>query len=465
MTFTSTITRSLPGLGALRAEFGGELHAPGEAVYDTARQAWSLGADLRPALIALPRTAADVVAIVRYARTAGLRVAPQSTGHNALPLRGLEETILLKTSLMRGVDLDLRARRARAEAGALVADVLDPASEHGLAILSGSSPDVGIVGYALGGGVGFAGRAHGLCANTVTAIEVVLADGRPVRCDAETRPELFWALRGGGGSYAIVTAIELELIPMPELYGGAMLWPWERAGEILRAWLDWTRTAPESATTSATILQVPPLPDIPEPLRGRQFVRIDGAVVAGEAQARAILAPLRALEPEIDLFAPCAPAFLSRLHMDPEEPVAVVSDHALLEDLTPEVVERLVDAAGPDSGSPLLMVELRHWGGAVGRVPANAGALGRIPTEYGLFAAGMPMGPGMAEAIEDALAGVRDAVAPVLSERVYLNLAERPTDTSTVFAPDTFTALQAVKAKVDPDDLIHANHPVAPAAS
>jgi hypothetical protein len=242
-----------------------------------------------------------------------------------------------------------------------------------------------------------------------------------------------------------------------------MLWPWERAGEVLHAWRRWTLDAPDSVTTSARILQVPPAPEIPEMVRGRQFVVIDGAVLGAPAYAEEVLADLRALQPEIDLFAIAPPAALSHLHMDPEHPVPAMGDHQMLEELPAEAIDQLVAVAGCGSGSPLLSVELRHAGGALSRVPAGAGACGRLEASYILFAVGSPMTPEMGAAIPPRLSQVMAALSPWKAERPYLNFAEAPTDTSTAFSADAFAALQAVKAEYDPYDLIHANHAIAPA--
>ncbi|QEC49466.1 FAD-binding oxidoreductase [Baekduia soli] len=452
------------GLDSLRSRFAGELHAPGDAGYDDARQAWNLAVDQRPALVALPRDADDVSALMGFARANALRIAPQGTGHNANARGSVADSILVRTTLMRGVEIDPVARRARVEAGALWMDVTAPASEHGLAALAGSSPDVGVVGYTLGGGIGWLARALGLACNSVTAIEVVTADGEQLRCDEDRHPELFWALRGGTGSFGVITALELELFPLPEVYQGVMLWPWERSREILRAWHEWTLDAPEAVTTSARILQIPPMPDIPEAFRGRQFVAIDGAVMGTEAYAAEVLAPLRALEPAMDLFAMAPPAGLVHVHMDPEHPVPGIGGHAMLDELTPEAIDALVDVAGPGTDSPMLAVELRHLGGALARVPARAGATARLEAAYILFAVGVPVTPELAEAIPARLAALKAAVAPWAAERVYLNFAEEPTDTRSAYGEDAFAALQAVKAEYDPFDLIHANHPIAPAS-
>ena len=461
------ITSARPALAidALRAGFSGALHLPGDAGYDDARQAWNLTAVQTPPLVAEPHSAADVVAVIRFARENGLRVAPQGTGHNAQARAGADESILLNLRRMRGVEIDFENRSARVEAGALCADLTAPASELGLAPLAGSSPDVGLVGYTLGGGLGWLARAFGMCCNSVLSFDVVTGDGEELHVDAEHHPELFWALRGGTGSPAVITAMELRLIATPELHAGAMLWPWERASEILHAWREWTRDAPETVTTSARILQVPPFPDIPEMVRGRQFVVIDGAVVGSGAYAGEVLASLRALEPEIDLFAAAPPVALSHLHMDPEAPVPGIGDHQLLEELPAEAIDALVALGGHASGSPLLAVELRHLGGAIARVPDGAGARSHIAAPYVFFAVGVPATPELAAAIPGSLAAMKAALAPWKAEGEYLNFAEHPVDVSTAFDADTFAALQAVKAKYDGDDTIHANHAIAPAAN
>jgi hypothetical protein len=451
-------------LDTLRSQLTGNVHAPGDAGYDDARAAWNLIADQRPVFVAEPRTADDVAAVVRFAAANGLRVAPQGTGHNAQARAGVDESILLNTRLMRGVEIDFEHRSARVEAGALCADLTGPASELGLAALAGSSPDVGLVGYTVGGGIGWLARAFGMCCNSVLSFDVVTGDGEQLHVDADQHPELFWALRGGTGSPAVITAMELRLIAVPELFAGAMLWPWEQASAVLHAWREWTLDAPETVTTSARILQVPPFPEIPDAVRGRQFVVIDGAVLGSEAYAAEVLAPLRALAPEIDMFAASAPIALSYLHMDPEQPVPGIGDHALLSDVTAATIDALVEAAGHASGSPLLAVELRHVGGALARVAPGAGARSHIAAPYIYFSVGVPMTPELAAAIPARQAEIKDALTPWIAPGAYLNFAEEPTDLSEAFAPTAFATLQAVKATYDPRDTIHANHAIAPAS-
>jgi len=361
----------------------------------------------------------------------------------------MEDVVLVRTGEMRRVEIDAARRVAYVEAGALWSDVTVPASEHGLAALSGSAPDVGVVGYTVGGGLGWLGRRYGLASERVIGFDVVTADGRLVRADRDSEPDLFWALRGGGGSYAAVIGLEMELIPVPAVTGGMMLFDWERAREVVQAWRAWTEIAPETATTSCRIMQIPDMPTLPEFVRGRGVVIIDGAVVGPAADASAVLAPLRALAPEMDTFADVPPAALSYIHMDPEEPMPAVSTHAMLDTLTPEVVDAIVDRFGAGSGSPLMMVELRHAGGALAR--PGTGALGRLAGEYVMFAGCVGI-PELADVTAAAFGRLHETVAPCASDRVYANFAERRCTPEAVYG-DAATRLRAIRIAYDPDGL------------
>ena len=383
------------GLAALRDLVDGQVVLPGEEAWDLARQAWNLAADQRPVAVAYTETAADVAAVVGYARVRGLRVATQTTGHFAGSLDDFEDTILVKTSRMRGLEIDPEARTARAEAGVLWEEVVLAAAEHGLAGLAGTSPDVGVVGYTLGGGVGWLARRHGLAANSVVAVELVTADGRIVRADRDTEPDLFWAVRGGGGSFGIVTAIEFALYPVAEVYAGILFFPFERAAEVLNAWSTWVEDTPDELTSAGRLMQFPPIPDIPEPMRGRSFVMVEAAFIGSEEEGAAVLRPLRELGPEMDTFAMIPASELRFLHMDPPQPVPNAGDGMALAELTPEAVDALVAVAGPGSRSPLISVELRQLGGAVAAERPEHGAVGHLEAAFALFGVGMAFDPEM----------------------------------------------------------------------
>jgi FAD/FMN-containing dehydrogenase len=457
-----SVALSASDVVALRSRIAGDVVVPGDPSWDAARAAWNLAVDQRPAAVVLPESADDVVAAVVAARDGGLRVAAQGTGHNAAPLGDLSGTVLIKTERMRSVVVDAAAKRVRVEAGVTWGEVIGPVQEHGLAALAGSSHDVGVVGYTLGGGLSWLARSKGLSANSVHAIEIVLADGTLVRTDARTEPDLFWALRGGGGSFGVVTAIELELHEIPEVYAGMLVFPWERSAEVLHAWREWTETVPEEVTSVGRILQVPPLPEIPEPVRGRQLVVVEVIYTGDAISGDALVRPLRDLGAEIDTIHQIPTAELITLHMDPPGPVPGKGDGGMIETVTAETIDALVAAAGPGSGSPLLSVELRHAGGAVGRTAPHHGAASALDGEFVMFAVGMALTPEMAAAVEQHVDVVKAALAPWDAGKRYLNFAERRFDTRAAFSAGTYARLRAVKTLVDPENLFRANHPIEP---
>jgi FAD/FMN-containing dehydrogenase len=451
------------GVGVLRDLIEGHLVLPGEDGWELARQAWNLAADQHPAAVVFVETAADVAAVVDYARVRGLRVTTQATGHFAGSLDGFEDTILVKSSRMRGLEIDPETRTARAEAGVLWEEVSVAAAEHGLAGLAGSSPDVGVVGYTLGGGVGWLARRYGLAANSVVAVELVTADGRIVRADRETEPDLFWAVRGGGGSFGIVTAIEFALYPVAEVYAGVLFFPFERAAEVLNAWSAWVEDTPEEITSAGRLMQFPPIPDIPEPMRGRSFVLVEAAYMGSEEEGAELLAPLRELGPELDTFAAIPASELRFLHMDPPQPAPAAGDGMALAELTPEAVDALVAVAGPGSGSPLLSVELRQLGGAVAAERPEHGAVGHLEASFALYGVGMALDEEMEAAVKVHAQTVKDALAPWAEARGYFNFSDRPLDGQSLYPPATYLRLQEIKAAYDPDELFRASHPIRPA--
>ncbi len=453
-------------LRGLDGALSGRVIAPGEADWDEARLAWNLAVDQQPAAVARPETVADVQAVVEFARRRDLRVAPQGTGHNAHGLEGkLERSILLKTDRMRGVTIDARRRRARVEAGALWQDVTVPAAEHGLAALAGSSPDVGVVGYTLGGGLSWLSRKYGLAANNVAAIELVTAEGEHLRADHEHHPDLFWALRGGGGSFGVVTAIEIELFPVTQVYAGAMFWPQEKAREVLQAWREWTEwSLPDEIISVGRLLNPPPLPEVPEPVRGKRFVVVEAMYLGEEAEAIELLRPLRALCPAMDTFATVPATALSHLHMDPEHPVAGKGDGMLIDAPSAEMIDAFLGAATGEAGSALLSAELRQLGGAIARPAPEHGATSSIDAAYAMFAVGAAPVPEVLEVVDAQVTGVKEALAPFDHGSTYLNFAERPRDPRELYRHEyTYRRLRTVKWAYDADELIQSNHPIPPA--
>jgi hypothetical protein len=444
----------------------GRVATPGDSDWDGARQAWNLAADQRPVAVAFVDGADDVAAVIGFARDHGLRVAAQGTGHGAVALGPLDDTILIRTERMRGIEIDPEARTARVEAGALAMELGEAAQAHGMCSLPGSAPDVGVAGYTLGGGLSWLGRRHGFACNRVAAIELVAADGEARRVDGETDEDLFWALRGGGGGYAVVTALELRLLPLAEVYAGALVFPAEVGADAVRAYRDWAEEMPDEVTSIVRFLRPPPVPDVPEPLRDRPLLTIDAACIGSEADGERTIAPLRELgEPIMDTFAQIPAAALNRIHMDPEQPVPALGHHDLIRELPDEAIDAFVDIVGPDAGSPLLLAELRHVGGALGRAPDGAGALDRLDARFVMLGIGMPMTPELGEAIDARLDLLVETMQPWAGEGGYFNFAERPADVDAILSAETCARLREVKDRWDPDGTIVANHALAPAAA
>jgi FAD binding domain-containing protein len=438
----------------------GHVATPGDSDWDEARQAWNLAADQQPSAVALVESADDVAKVLNFATANDLKVAGQGTGHGAVPLGSLEDAILIKTARMR--DVTTEGEKARVEAGALAEDVADAAIKDGRCSMPGTSPNVGITGFTLGGGLSWLGRKYGWACNRVSAIELVTADGEARTVDAGSDPDLFWALRGGGGGYAIVTALHLELLPVAEAYAGGLLFQSEVGADALRRYRDWAASAPEEAATLIRFLNLPPIPDVPEPLRGQSLLAIAGAFLGTQEEGEKAFAPLREIgEPVMDTFTQMPAPGLTRIAMDPEPPVPGLGHHRVLNEISDEAIDAFVENAGPDSGSPLLLAELRHLGGALARPAENGGALSKLDGEFVMLGIGMLMDPAMREPIEGQLDKLSDAMKPWVAEGGYYNYAERSCDVDEILPADICERLRQVKRSWDPDDLIRANHSLA----
>jgi hypothetical protein len=436
--------------------------APGDADWDEVRLGWNLAADLNPAAVAFAQSAGDVAAVVGFAAANGLRVTGQGTGHGGFGLPPLEDTILIKTEGMRGIEIDPDASTARIEAGVLSLELGEAGQPHGLCGMPGSSPDVGITGYTLGGGLSWLGRKHGFACNRVTAIELVTADGEARTVNADDDADLFWALRGGGGGDAIVTALHMDMLELPEVYAGALLFPAEVGADAVRTYRDWAADQPDEVSSVVRFVTPPPFPDVPEPIRGRPLLTIDGACIGTKEEGEAAIAPLRAIgETIMDTYGWMPSVGLSRIHMDPENPVPGMGEGGLVGELTDEAIDAFVGLAGPESGSPLLLSELRRLGGAFGRPAANSGALSHLDADYVMYSVGVVMGPEAAAAISAHLEKIGETMKPFSAEGGYFNFTEAPCEVDAILPADVCDRLREVKRKWDPEDRIVANHAVA----
>jgi FAD/FMN-containing dehydrogenase len=443
----------------LRGLCGGAVHLPGDPGYDLARAPWNVQVDAFPAAVAYPAFPDEVADVLRAASAAGLKVAPQGTGHGAAPLEGrLGEAVLLRTGALGELSIDPDRRIARVGAGVLWGDLADAAGTVGLAGLHPSSPDVGVVGYSLGGGFGWYARRLGLQCNAVRAVEVVLADGSFVRATATSDAELFWGLRGSGVPLGVVTALEFDLFPIDSVVAGLLAWDWTLVERVLPAWAAWCADAPDEVTTSFRLLHAPSIPSVPADLRGRRLVVIDGAVLRSEPEAAEVLAPLRALAPEFDTMARVPAPSLVRLHLEPEGPTPGYASSALLSGLPDAAVAAVLEAAGPGSGNRLTVAELRQLGGTLSRPDPAGGALACIRGEFLVLGLGLDDDPATWPGMREDAARLLAAVAPWTNGGEYLPMLDDVSDRRRAYPPEVYARLAALRGSVDPAGLFLGQH-------
>jgi FAD/FMN-containing dehydrogenase len=449
-----------PGADVLRGLCGGAVHLPGDAAFDEVRMPWNLQVDARPAAVAYPAFANEVADVVRAAASVGLKVAPQGTGHGAPPLAGrLEDAVLLRTSAMTELRVDAERRTARVGAGVRWGDVVERAGGVHLAACHTSSPGVGVAGSSLGGGLSWYSRDAGLQCSALTAVELVLADGTFVRATDTEDSDLLWAARGGGGGFGVVTALEFDLLPVPRVYAGMLAWDWRHAHRVLRTWAEWAADAPDTVTSIGRLLQAPDAPWLPSDVRGRRLVTIDAVALGDPARSAEVLAPLRALRPELDTLDDVPAASVARLHLDPEAPTAVYANSVILADMPDRAVEALVAAAGPDSGSELLFVELRQLGGALSRPAPRGGALDHMDGSFLVLGVGTDTGAGWA-AVRDDARRVMSALQPWATGSAYLLMADEAVDERRGWPAASWQRLTALRAAADPLGLFVPPHRV-----
>jgi FAD/FMN-containing dehydrogenase len=401
----TTVQQMSASFEELRRQLTGSLHTPDDPQYAALSTPWLLSVPMRPVAVVAVRTPEDVAATIRFARTHGHTVGVQATGHGAES--SLAGHLLIVTAGLDEVTVHPEGW-ARVGAGVKWLRVIEAAAPFGLAALNGSSSDVGVVGYTTGGGVGPLARTFGLAADRVRAFDVVTGDGVIRRVTPTEHPDLFFALRGGKGATAIVTAVEFDLIHLPEFYGGAVYFDAQDAATVIARWRDWSVALPEQATTSFALFQLPAMPGVPAPLAGRMTLAVRFAWV-GEAEAgRRHLDEIRDVAPVILDDAALKPyTAIDSVHADPVDPLPVVDPAILLDDFDAEAANRLLRLAGPGSGSPQILVELRQLGGAYAREAAYPNAFSHRSARFSLLAVGID-DPGTAAHSDELFAAFAD---------------------------------------------------------
>ncbi|MGF1431140.1 FAD-binding oxidoreductase [Kitasatospora sp. LaBMicrA B282] len=444
----------------------GPVFRPGDDGYDGERLGYNLALDQRPALVVGARAAADVAAAVRHAAGAGLGVAVQATGHGiSAPTDG---HLVVDTSRMRGVTVDPVRRTVLVEAGVRWHEVLGAVAPHGLAPLSGSNPEVGVVGYTLGGGIGLLGRRYGYAADRVRRMTVVTADGQLREVSAEREPDLFWGLRGGKDNLGIVVAMELDLVPVARIFGGGLYFPGESAAEVLHAYAAWTETVPEEMSSSIQLIQYPELPVLPEPLRGRFVAHVRIAWCGATAAAEPWVRPLRALGPTLlDTLREMPVTETGSIHHEPPMPVAAYDRNTALRELAPGAVDTLLELAGPQAEAPVIL-EIRHHGGAYARMPEVPNAVGGRDAAFMVFSTFI-MPPATLPDLREVHATLHDKIAPWGTGGSFVNFLgiddATPDRVRACYAPADYRRLAALKASYDPANLFRVNYNIPPAGA
>jgi hypothetical protein len=450
----------------LQSRIDGDVITPEDLDYDQARKAWNLTVDQHPAVIVIAKRAFDVVKAVRYARENNLGIAVQSTGHGiTLPAN---DAMLIITSEMNDVLVNPTEKTAYVQMGALWNAVLNKAQEFGLAPLLGSSSYVGVAGYTLGGGMGWLARKYGAALDSVLSFDVVIPEGRLVHVSETENSDLFWALRGGGGSFGIVTAMEIQLYPVATVYGGNLLYPVEVAKEVFVRYREWIANAPEELTSGIAIMNFPPIPQVPDFLRGKTAIMVRGVYCGSVTQGEAMLKEhwLDWMPPMANIWRVMPFTEIDSVSQDPKDPSAGYATGGWMHDLNDETIETLLRLGVNKNGSsPIIMTEIRHAGGAVAKVDANANAYSHRNAPLLMHMVGMAPTPEMLQAVKEYAQHFKRELAPAMTGGVYMNFEdgeEARKVTKAGYSPEAYRKLMEIKAKYDADNQLRYSYDIPP---
>jgi FAD/FMN-containing dehydrogenase len=440
-------------LAELREAVAGPVHGAGDVEVITELAGYNLALDHAPLAVVGATCAEDVAAAVRWAGARGIAVGVLATGHGDLSQRG---TLAITTRRMDRVEVDPATRHATVGAGVKWARVVEAAVPHGLAGLNGSSTDVGVVGYTTGGGVGPFIRRYGFASDRVRRIRVVTGDGEIRDVTAESDRDLFDVLLGSKDAVGIVTELEFELIEVPRMYGGGLIYGADDIPTVIRTWRAWAPTLPEDMTTSVSILRAPDIDAVPPPLRGRTVAHLRVAYLGSAEEGRALLAPMLACAtPEMDMVQEMSYAAIDTVHLDPVDPMPFWADGCFLGDIDDDAVDAVLAVAGPDQEVPLFLVELRHLAGE-----AQRGSQGLAPRDATFMIGTVgPMLPELREVLPAISRGLIDSLLPWAASRTGLNwvnpyqAAARP---ELAWGPGERERIAAVRARVDPQGVLGA---------
>lgn len=450
----------------LRQSVAGPVLTPGAQGYDAECVTYNLNCRFEPALVVGAASESDVRTAVQFAARHAMPIAVKSSGHQVVSAaRG---AMLITTGRMKRMSVDPEARTVRVEAGLQWHEVVAQAADFELAPIAGSAPNVGVIGYTLGGGQSpLLGRTQGYAADHVRRLNVVTADGELRAVTPTSMPDLFWALLGGKGNFGVVTEIEFDVFPVTRFYGGGIYFAGEHLAQVLEAWSTWVTNVPEEMTSSVGIQRLPDLPVLPEPLRGAFVVHVRIGYLGDAANGERLLAPLRGSAPALlDLIGDKPFASFGEIHLDPVDPMPYVDRSICLAEFTNETVDTLVDLVGPTSSCPLANVEIRALGGALDRQPAVDNAVSTRGVPFVVFGFGVG-GADLAESMRQYLTKVVDGLAPWSLERNMVNFLSPDEATNAegvcaAYGPQRYGRLADVKRLYDPSNVFRFNHNVLP---
>ena len=466
-------TLNLPRLPAaaihdLGGRIAGEVLAPETPGYDEVRRVWNGAIDRRPGVIARCTTAADVAAAIAFARRHGLVIAVRGGGHSIPGLSVCDDGMMIDLQPMKAIEVDAERRLATAGAGVVWAELDRSTQEHGLAVTGGEVSDTGIAGLTLGGGFGWLKRTCGLSCDNLVEAEVVTADGRIVRASADEHPDLFWALRGGGGNFGIVTRFTYRLHPVgPMLYGGAVVHPGERAGDVLRFMRELSKEVPDEVSLMVALVVAPPAPEFPPALHGRPVAVLGACYVGDMAAGEEALRPVREFgPPAADLLGPIPYVALQQL-VDAATPrgLQYYVKSEWLADLPDVVIDGLVEHHATRT-TPLHQSLVHPMGGAVARVPRDATAFAYRDAAYVFTVAGAWTSP--EEPRDPHVAWARstwEATRPGSMGGAYVNHLDADEGQARVrdaYGPAIYERLVDVKTAWDPENVFRLNHNIQP---
>ncbi len=459
--------RMAPSLSDLARALEGTLVEPDHPDYDRSRAIWNGAIDRRPAAIVRVRGAGDIAAVLEHAGRRGLPVCVRGGGHSTAGHSMIEGAVVIDLAELRQVSIDPGGARARVGGGALWADVDRATAAHGLATTGGMISHTGVGGLTLGGGIGWLMRRHGLTIDNLVGAEVVLADGRTVSAGAGEHHDLFWALRGGGGNFGVVTRFDFQLHPVSGVLAGMVMHPMARARAMLQFFRELTAEAADELTALFSFMTAPPAPFIPAHLHGSPMVAIAVCWAGDLERGAAALRPLRTFgPPAVDAIAemPYA-AWQAQLDPGAQPGWSYTMKAAYFDSLSDAAIDALVDHAAEPS-SPLSQVHVHHMGGAVSRVDPRATAYGQRAAAYLVNIPAAWVDLASADLHVGWTRALHDAIAPHSNGGAYVNFLgdEGDARVRAAFGAESFARLAQVKRAYDPGDVFRFNQHIAPEA-